>query len=64
MIEIIKSIINLMNQFINSIFQLEIDLAPNMYISLGDLVIGFLVVVLSIYLILRGFGVISKGDDD
>lgn len=63
MIEIIKNLIDLMMKFIDGMFKLKIDLSPDFNISLGMLVIGFLVVVLSIYFLLIALGVISKGDD-
>lgn len=64
MIEIVKNIIDLVVNFIEGLFKIQIDLAEGFYISLGDLFIGFLVVVLSIYFLLLGLGVISKGDGD
>lgn len=63
MIEIIKNIIDLTMKFINPIYNLQIDLMPDVYVKLGDLVISFLIVVLSIYLVFLGFGIIKKGDD-
>lgn len=64
MIEIVKNIIDLCNIYINKIFNINIDLAPGFNVSLGMLIISFLAMILTIYFVLRGFGVISKGDDD
>ncbi len=64
MIEILKKIIDLCNIFINKMFRIRIDLMPGFTVSIGELIIGFLIVILTIYFILRGLGVITKGDDD
>lgn len=64
MIEILKKIIDLCNIFINKMFRIRIDLMPGFTVSMGELIIGFLIVILTIYFILRGLGVITKGDDD
>ena len=64
MIEIVKNIIDLCNIYINKIFNINIDLAPGFNVPFGMLIISFLVMVLTIYFVLRGFGVISKGDDE
>lgn len=64
MIEILKKIIDLCNIFINKLFRIRIDLMPGFTVSMGELIIGFLIVILTIYFILRGLGVITKGDDD
>lgn len=64
MLEIIKNIIDLCNIFINKIFKFRIDFSPGFTVSMGELIIGFLIVVLTVYFILKGLGVITKGDDD
>lgn len=64
MIDIVKSIIDMCNIFINKLFNIRIDLAPGFYVSIGELIIAFLVIILTIYFILKGLGIISKGDDN
>ncbi len=63
MIEIVKNIIDLANIYINKMFNIKIDLIPGFYISIGELIISFLVIILTIYFVLKGFGIISKGED-
>ena len=64
MLDILKRLIDLCNIFINKVFNFRIDLTPGFTISIGELVIAFLTIVLTIYFVLRGLGVITKGDDD
>lgn len=64
MIEIVKNIIDLCNMFINKIFKIKIDLMPGLTVSMGELIISFLVIIFTIYFVLKGLGVISKGDDE
>ena len=64
MIEVIQNIIDLCMIPINNFFEISIDLIPGVNVSLGELIIGFLVVILTVYLLFNGFGIISKGDDN
>lgn len=63
MIQIIKNLIDLAMQFINSFYNIQIDIMPNIYVKLGELIISFLIVVLSIYFVLLALGIIRRGDD-
>lgn len=64
MIEVVMNIMDLMIKFIEGLYMIEIDLSPGFYVSLGELFIGFLIVVLSIYFMLIALGVIPRGDDE
>lgn len=62
MIDIIKSFIDLIKIYINSLFYLKIDLTPKFEVYLGVLVIAFLFIVFSIYFIFKALGIFG-GDD-
>lgn len=64
MVDIIKSIIDLLAQFINGIFNFQVDFIPGQNISIGVIVVSFVFFVLAIYLILRALGIIKEGSDD
>lgn len=63
MIDIIKNLIDLTMQLINGLYNMQVDITPGVNVSLGELVIGFLIVILTIYFVFVGLGIISKGDD-
>lgn len=63
MIEIIKSIIDLISIFINGLFNLEIELFNSKHAPLGYIVIAFIVIIVAIYLIFDALGLKGKGDD-
>lgn len=64
MIDIIKSTINIMIQFIDTIFSLKIEFRSGEYVSLGVIVVSFIFIVVVLYLILSAVGIGKKGDDD
>lgn len=64
MIEILKSLINLVVDFINSIYNFEIDFYEDQKIKIGTLFIAILTFALLIYVALTALGFFShKGDD-
>lgn len=63
MVDIIKNIIQLIIQFINGIYNIEIDLTPTLNVKLGFLIISFISFVIVIKIVLEAIG-IKKGDDD
>lgn len=62
MIEIVQNIFALMSQFINGIFNFQIELVEGEPIAIGIVVVSFLFIVISLYLILKAIGVIG-GDN-
>lgn len=62
MIEVLKNIIDLMILFITKAFEFKIDI-NNQEVSVFTLAIAFTAIVIIIYLVMRGLGFISKGDD-
>lgn len=64
MVEVLKSLIDLIIQFINELSKFEIELTPGNYVSVLVLVIGFTAVVLILYFVFSGLGFIGKGDDE
>ena len=60
MIEVIEGIFSLLSQFINWFFTLEIDLANNVTISIGELAVIFVFVIVALFIILRAIGVIRN----
>ena len=63
MIDIIKNLIDLTMQLINGLYNMQVDITPDVNVPLGELVIGFLIVILTIYFVFVGLGIVSKGDD-
>ena len=61
MIDVIKSIIDMIVQFLNGIFNYQIEFADNVSVSVGIIVCAFVLFVVSIYIILKTMKVI--GDD-
>ena len=59
MIEIIKKIIDLIIIAINVFFYLKIELTEEVSIYLGLLIIAFLFIVLTIYLIFKSLSIID-----
>lgn len=64
MVDIIKSIIDLLTQFINGIFNFQVEFIPGQNVAIGVIVVSFVFFVLSIYLILRALGIIKEGSDE
>ena len=64
MIEIIKSIFDLMTNFISTIFDFKIEFFNGEKISIGIVVVAFLFLVLALYFILKTFKVIGDDKDD
>lgn len=66
MIEIIKSIFDLMTSFISTIFDFKIEFFEGEQISIGIVVVAFVFLVLALYFILKTFKVIGddKSDSD
>lgn len=62
MIECVREIIKIMTNFINWLFQLNIEITENLTISIGTLFLSFIVFVLIIYFVLKAIGIV-KGDD-
>lgn len=64
MIEILKSLIDLVAGFVNSIYNFEIDFYDDQKIKIGTLFIAVLLFGLLIYVVLSALGFINdKGDD-
>lgn len=64
MIEILKSLIDLVAGFVNSIYNFEIDFYDDRKIKIGTLFIAVLLFGLLIYVVLNALGFINdKGDD-
>lgn len=63
MIDIIKSLITLMVNFITGIYNIEIDLNPNWNVKFGTLVLAFISFIILLKVIFESIG-IKKGDDD
>lgn len=66
MIEILKSLIDLVAGFVNSIYNFEIDFYDQQKIKVGTLFIGILLFALLIYVVLNTLGFLkeNKGDDN
>lgn len=68
MIEILKNLINLGVNFINSIYNFEIDFYDNVKIKIGTLFIAILLFALLIYVVFNALGFSNshekKGDDN
>ena len=66
MIEIIKSIFDLMTSFISTIFDFKIEFFEGEKISIGIVVVAFVFLVCALYFILKTFKVIGddKSDSD
>lgn len=66
MIEIIKSIFDLMTSFISTIFDFKVEFFEGEKISIGIIVVAFVFLVLALYFILKTFKVIGddKSDSD
>lgn len=62
MIEIIREIIDLMIEFINGLFYLQIDLTDTLDIYLGVLIVAFWFIMLSIYFIFKALGIVGGGE--
>jgi len=62
LLEVIEGTIKIISNFISSLYVLKIDITPDFVVNLGDLVVAFIVFVVSIYLVLRYFKIIG-GDD-
>ena len=63
MIEIIKSIIDIMMIFIHKLYNLPIEFTSGHYVKLGTVVVAFVSIVFIIYLLLSSLGFIGKDDD-
>lgn len=65
MIEILKNLIDIVVQFINSIYNFEIDFYDDHKIKVGTFFIAVLLFGLLIYVVLNTLGFLdNKGDDD
>lgn len=66
MIEIIKSIFDLMTSFISTIFDFKVEFFEGEKISIGIVVVAFVFLVFALYFILKTFKVIGddKSDSD
>lgn len=60
MIETIKSIIDIIMIFINSLFNLQIDFFNDQKVAIGVIVIAFVVFILVIYLVASAIGLIKN----
>lgn len=63
MIEVIYQIIDLIIQFINSIFNFKIDFIDGESVPIGIIIVAFVFFVLVIYLILKAIGISGKDDE-
>lgn len=65
MIETIKAILDLLLQFINAIFNFEVDFVNGQTVKLGYIVVSFIFIITALYLILRAIGIkFNKGSDE
>lgn len=62
MIEVIYSIIDLINNFINKLFNFKIDFANGEEVSIGIVVVAFIFFVLVVYLLINA--IFGKKDDN
>lgn len=62
MIECFQGICNIIFNFVNWLFSIQIQLSNDLSVSYGTLALSFIFFVLVIYFVLRALGV--KGDDD
>lgn len=60
MIEIIKKIIDLATTFINNMFLLEVEWEAGQTIAIGKIVVAFVFVVLTIYMICDALGLLGE----
>lgn len=63
MVDIIKSIIDLITSFINGIFNFQIEFIDGHPVAIGIVVIAFIFIVVSIYLIFKALGIIKESDE-
>lgn len=59
MLEVIKQLIDLVMQFIDSAFSIKIDFFEGVRVSLLVVVLAFIFLIYSIYYILKAIGVLS-----
>lgn len=62
MIDVINNILKLVIQFINELFRFKVDI-NNQKVSILTLAISFVAILVILYLVFRGLGILSKGDD-
>lgn len=64
MITIIRNILDLMINFINSIFSLKIEFIEGKQVELGYIVVIFISVMLILYFVLGAVGISKKESDE
>lgn len=62
MIDIIENFLNMVADIINKIFLFEVEFSSGEYIPIGKVVVAFVFIAVSLYLILDAFGILG-GDE-
>ena len=59
MVEIIENMLDLTATFINTLFMLEVEFNPGQFVPLGKIVVSFVFIAVSLYLILDALGILG-----
>lgn len=63
MIEILKYCMITLAQYINGIYNIELEFTTGHYVKFGNIILASLSFFLLLYYVLRALGLIDKGDD-
>ena len=64
MIDILKSIIDLIFQFFNEIFFFEIDLTDDVKVPIGIILVAIVFFFGSVFIVLKAIGIMNSGRGD
>ena len=63
MIEILKNCMIILAQYVNGIYNIELEFTTGNYVKFGNIILASIAFFLLLYYVLRALGLIDKGDD-